>query len=73
MGAKIIMTTMTIVVLLLSIASFVGLIYITPLGFGKETYKEYSPAKQRYIKTFLILTWMSIVINTFYIIYNMTV
>ena len=73
MRVKIIMAIMTIVVLLLSIASFVGLIYITPLGFGKETYKEYSSVKQRYIKTFLILTWVSIVLNTFYIIYNMTV
>jgi hypothetical protein len=73
MRANIVMAIMTIVVLLLSIASFVGLIYITPLGFGKETYKEYSPVKQRYIKTFLILTWVSIVLNTFYIIYNMTV
>jgi len=65
-------TTLVVLALLLNIASIIGLVYITPLCLGKQDFKNYSKSKQRYIKIFLILTWIGVVINTCYILSAIT-
>ena len=65
-------TTLVVLALLLNIASIIGLVYITPLGLGKQDFKNYSKSKQRYVKIFLILTWIGVVINTCYILLAIT-
>jgi hypothetical protein len=60
----------SLALLLLGVASLMGLIYTTPLGFGNTKIQEYSPAKRRYIKIFLILTWIGTILNILYLIYN---
>lgn len=72
MRGNIFLTLILVTVLLLNIASGIGLIYITPIGLGKEEFKNYSKKKQEYIKLFLFLLWLGIVINTLYIVFTMT-
>lgn len=66
----ILLPVVSLILLLLSVASFVGLIYITPLGFGTKKIQDYSTSIRKYIKIFLILTWIGIILNILYIIYN---
>lgn len=46
--------------LILSILCLVGLVYLTPLAFGKKTYASMSSTQQGLVKLAIIVQWVTI-------------
>jgi hypothetical protein len=46
--------------LVLSILCLVGLVYLTPLAFGKKTYASMSSAQQGFMKLAISIQWLTI-------------
>lgn len=47
---------------ILSILCFIGLIYLTPLAFGKKTYSSMSSVQQNLAKLAIVVQWITVAV-----------